>query len=133
MNSDLKWLAHNVSKWVAGYPSVSVIMRPHGKFASFRKDLEGDFNCFEWLCARDDEGLTALNNSDIDNSVITTECDLETFVQEAYGALKEVNKIIAEGASEGFNCHNGDWAERLFHSQRATSRFLKKIEKGENL
>ena len=55
----------------------------------------------------------------------------ENLVQEAYDALKQVNKIVSEAATEGFNCHAGDWAERLFYSQQATSNFLRKIEKGE--
>lgn len=40
-------------------------------------------------------------------------------------ALLNVQKIIAEGAMTGFNCHDGDWAERLFESQQMTSRAIK--------
>ena len=43
-------------------------------------------------------------------------------------ALKAVNKLITEAAMTGFNCHDGDWAERLFHSQQATSNAIRKAE-----
>jgi len=45
---------------------------------------------------------------------------------EMFEALLTVNKLIAEAASTGFNCHDGDWAERLFRSQQATSEALRK-------
>jgi hypothetical protein len=41
-------------------------------------------------------------------------------------ALRAVQKIISEAAMTGFNCHDGDWAERLFFSQQATSAALSK-------
>ena len=40
-------------------------------------------------------------------------------------SLTAVRKIIAEGAATGFNCNDGDWAERLYQSQQATSRALR--------
>jgi hypothetical protein len=40
-------------------------------------------------------------------------------------ALKSVQSLISEAAETGFNCHEGDWAERLFYSQRETSDALK--------
>lgn len=43
-------------------------------------------------------------------------------------ALKIVNTLIAEASMTGFNCHDGDWAERLFHSQQATSKAIAKAE-----
>lgn len=46
--------------------------------------------------------------------------------EELLAALKGVQKIISEGAMTGFNCHDGDWAGRLFHSQQATSAAIKK-------
>lgn len=46
--------------------------------------------------------------------------------RDMLAALQAVNKIISEGALTGFNCHDGDWAERLFHSQQATSRAIKR-------
>ena len=36
-------------------------------------------------------------------------------------ALRNVQKLISEAAMTGFNCHNGDWADRLFFSQQKTS------------
>ena len=41
-------------------------------------------------------------------------------------ALTAVNKLVSEAAMTGFNCHDGNWAERLFQSQQATSRAIKK-------
>ena len=49
---------------------------------------------------------------------------LEGKNKELDGALKNVQSLISEGAKEGFNCHKGDWAERLFHSQQRTSKAL---------
>jgi len=43
-------------------------------------------------------------------------------------ALKNVNKLISEAAMTGFNCHDGDWAERLFASQQVTSAAIRKAE-----
>ncbi len=40
-------------------------------------------------------------------------------------ALRNVQKIITEAAWTGFNCHDGDWPERLFASQQVTSDALK--------
>jgi hypothetical protein len=47
---------------------------------------------------------------------------------EMFEALLAVNKLIAEGALTGFNCKDGDWAERLFTSQQDTSRALAKAK-----
>ena len=44
---------------------------------------------------------------------------------EMLAALEGVRKIISDGAMTGFNCHDGDWAERLFESQRQTSMAIK--------
>jgi hypothetical protein len=46
--------------------------------------------------------------------------------RDMLAALQAVNKLISEAALTGFNCHDGDWAERLFHSQQATSTAIKK-------
>lgn len=35
-------------------------------------------------------------------------------------ALLLVRKLIVEAAATGFNCHDGDWAERLFASQQVS-------------
>ncbi|MES2030895.1 MAG: hypothetical protein V4477_17070 [Pseudomonadota bacterium] len=49
---------------------------------------------------------------------------------ELLAALKNVRAIISEGALTGFNCHDGDWAERLFASQQMTSAAIKSVEPG---
>lgn len=43
-------------------------------------------------------------------------------------ALHHVRKIIVEAAETGFNCHDGDWAERLFASQSITFDAVRKAE-----
>lgn len=43
-------------------------------------------------------------------------------------ALRNVNKLISEAAMTGFNCKDGDWAERLFASQWDTSEAIRKAE-----
>lgn len=45
---------------------------------------------------------------------------------ELYEALKAVHALIVEGSMTGFNCHSGDWADRLYRSQWETSEALKK-------
>lgn len=44
---------------------------------------------------------------------------------ELLAALKNVRQIISDGALTGFNCHDGDWAERLFASQAQSSAAIK--------
>lgn len=46
---------------------------------------------------------------------------------DMFEALKAVNKLIAEAAMTGFNCHDGDWAQRLYDSQQATSAALSRV------
>jgi len=41
-------------------------------------------------------------------------------------ALTKVNKLISEAAMTGFNWRDGDWPEKLFASQQATSRAIAK-------
>ena len=41
-------------------------------------------------------------------------------------ALCNVQKLISEAAMTGFNCKDGDWAERLFFSQQMTSTAIEK-------
>ena len=48
---------------------------------------------------------------------------------EMLAALKLVRSIIVEGAHTGFNCHSGDWAERLFRSQHDTFMAVDEAEK----
>lgn len=47
---------------------------------------------------------------------------------EALAALRNVNKLISEAAMTGFNWKDGDWADRLFHSQQKTSTAIAKAE-----
>ncbi len=51
-------------------------------------------------------------------------------LEQAREALELVRSIIADGALTGFNCHSGDWAERLFKSQAVTFAALKQQEVG---
>lgn len=44
---------------------------------------------------------------------------------EMMEAIKHVHSIIGEAAETGFNCHDGDWAERLFASQAKTFAALR--------
>lgn len=46
-------------------------------------------------------------------------------VREAKTALELVRAIIVEAALTGFNCHTGDWAERLYASQADTHAAVK--------
>lgn len=46
-------------------------------------------------------------------------------IGELKAALSAVHRIIVDASMTGFNCHEGDWAERLFFSQQATSRALR--------
>ena len=41
-------------------------------------------------------------------------------------ALRNVQKIVADGAMTGFNYKDGDWAERLYESQQVTSAAIKR-------
>jgi hypothetical protein len=41
-------------------------------------------------------------------------------------ALRNVNKLISEAAMTGFNCKDGDWADKLFFSQQMTSDAIAK-------
>lgn len=45
---------------------------------------------------------------------------------ELLEALRAVNRIVAAGAQRGFNCHDGDWAQKLFQSQQATFQAIAK-------
>ena len=49
---------------------------------------------------------------------------LQAQVEMQREALTNVRKIISEAAATGFNCHDGDWAERLYLSQQKTSAAL---------
>ena len=41
-------------------------------------------------------------------------------------SLTNVRRLITEAAMTGFNCHEGDWAERLFASQQVSSDAIRK-------
>lgn len=41
-------------------------------------------------------------------------------------ALMKVRAIIVDAAMTGFNCHEGDWAERLFASQADSAAAVRK-------
>jgi hypothetical protein len=43
---------------------------------------------------------------------------------ELVEAIKLVRSIIVDGAKTGFNCHDGDWADRLYASQGITQPIL---------
>jgi Lar family restriction alleviation protein len=47
-------------------------------------------------------------------------------------AITLVREIIKDGAMTGFNCHDGDWAERLFASQAVTHRAISRVSGGGN-
>lgn len=63
--------------------------------------------------------------SDQEKVALSIATELNAF-PDMLEALCSVNKLISEAAMTGFNCHDGDWAERLFHSQQATSAAIKK-------
>lgn len=42
-------------------------------------------------------------------------------------AVEQVRKIIVDAAEVGFNCHDGDWASRLFASQATTYAALRPL------
>ncbi len=44
-------------------------------------------------------------------------------------AIKHVREIIKDAAMTGFNCHEGDWAERLFASEGLTFDALAAYER----
>ena len=54
-----------------------------------------------------------------------SEAQMSNRINDLECALKSVHSLISEAAETGFNCHEGDWAERLFYSQRETSDALK--------
>jgi hypothetical protein len=47
-------------------------------------------------------------------------------VPDMLEALHNVRKLISEAAMTGFNCKDGDWADRLFFSQQMTSAAIDK-------
>lgn len=57
--------------------------------------------------------------------------ELAERVKKLEGGLEMVREIIKDGAMVGFNCHEGDWAERLFSSQGTTRALLSAPTEGE--
>lgn len=45
---------------------------------------------------------------------------------ELLEAIISTRKLVSEAAMTGFNCHDGDWAERLFANQAGLSAALAK-------
>jgi len=58
-------------------------------------------------------------------SIITADDRLRAAAPSMLAALLNVRALISEGAAVGFNCMEGDWAERLFHSQQQTSAAIR--------
>lgn len=48
-------------------------------------------------------------------------------VKDLVAAVEHVRSIISEASATGFNCHDGDWAERLFASQGWTCKALNAV------
>lgn len=44
---------------------------------------------------------------------------------QMYDALLNVRSIVSEAAMTGFNWKDGDWPDRLFHSQQKTTAAIK--------
>jgi hypothetical protein len=55
---------------------------------------------------------------------------LRSLNAELVEAIQLVRSIIVDGATTGFNCHDGDWAERLYTSQAVTHRALARANGG---
>lgn len=46
-------------------------------------------------------------------------------IAELEAALSTTHKLIVEAAMTGFNCHDGDWVERLFANQGSINAALR--------
>ncbi len=66
--------------------------------------------------------------SEANAALIVTAVNQHAALLRCAEALREVRALIAAGAMTGFNCHDGDWAEKLFHSQQETSASLSALE-----
>ncbi|MCO5092093.1 hypothetical protein [Bosea sp. (in: a-proteobacteria)] len=61
------------------------------------------------------------------NPADTDLSSLRKGAEDGLTALVLVRGIIVEAAMTGFNCHDGDWAERLYVSQAATHEAVKNL------
>jgi len=89
----------------------------------------GDEDCPALVIHRDTESrvcFMATPGSHGDPAQIAADAHLIAAAPEMLYALRNVQKLIAEAAMTGFNCNNGDWAERLFASQQVTSAAVRK-------
>ena len=75
-----------------------------------------------WICGE----IQSNNVTRIDTAECIANARLIAAAPEMLAALRNVQKLIAEAAMTGFNCHDGDWAERLFASQHDTSTAIAK-------
>ena len=57
---------------------------------------------------------------------------LKSYQSDLIEALRDVQMLISEAAGTGFNCHDGNWAERLFFSQQKTIDVLKRLDKDDS-
>lgn len=65
------------------------------------------------------------------DGVITISLEIDPLAAAApamLAALRNVRKLISEAAMTGFSSHDGNWAERLFASQAATSAAIAKAQ-----
>jgi hypothetical protein len=49
-------------------------------------------------------------------------------VQEAARVLHETRQIVCDAAETGFNCQDGDWADRLFRNNGQITVALRALE-----
>jgi hypothetical protein len=90
-------------------------------------DAEVDVYCILRDMWQEDECPSWPQVSDaIEWLIVSKRCQAVCVDTDLLEALRSVQKLISEAAMTGFNCHDGDWAERLFHSQQATSAAIKK-------
>ena len=48
-------------------------------------------------------------------------------VAEAARVLRETRQIVCDAAETGFNCHDGDWADRLFRNNGQITAVLRTL------
>ena len=87
-------------------------------------DIVGGDTCTHYCVAN---VAVRMNGQTENDEIMMGNAKLMTGAKDLYEALDNVHKLISEAAKTGFNCHGGDWAERLFESQQQTSRALIKV------